>query len=416
MSDHTPRERLARRSALKGIAMGGLAVVGLGGTAAAKPGRGPPGRGRGGADVVVPDDEGSIQAGVDAADSGDTVAVHGGTYVEQVVIDKDLTLRGVDDPTIRMPETPGRFTIPETAADWEPIVLAYGGTDTGGAIQGSDTVDVSVSGITLDGNEREGAGVRTTAVLARNVSGAITDTTVVNMGIGGGETFGLLGYGDSELRIHGNEIHGYERGGIGVIGDGGAHPSPEASVRNNLVVGSGGIGEAWGSNGIQIGYGAEGDVRGNIVRDNRYAEEAFTAAGIILIESDGVHVRDNTVENSDVGIAVASWGSFRSSATNNKVMRNDVREANAGILLRAVSYQGFSTVEAAVNNNKVVNNTITDPDPNDVDTGIAVQALETHPDIAATADNNKVIRNTVTGFADQVQDSGTETKLQAIEP
>lgn len=414
MSNHTPRKRLDRRTALKGIAMGGLAAVGLVGTAAAKPGGGPPGGA--GADVVVPEDEASIQAGVDAASPGDTVLVKGGTYVEQVVIDEDLTLRGVDDPTIRMPADPGQFTIPETGAQWAPVVIAYGGTEAGGTVSGADTIDVTLTGFEIDGDGHESAGYRAVAIFLRNVTGTVSKQSVVNMGIGGGETFGIIAYGDSDLRVHDNEIYGYERGGIGANGDGGEHPSPAVDIRDNLVIGSTGIGEAWGSNGIQVGYGAAGRIVDNEVRDNRYAEEAATASGIIVFETDEVQVRGNKVVNNDAGIAIGSWGWFRSTAVNNKIMRNEIHEANAGVSLESVSYPGFSGQDVVVDNNKVVNNAITDPDADDPDTGIAISVLDAHPDYTASANNNKVIRNTVSGFATQVDDSGTDTKLQAIEP
>ena len=51
------------------------------------------------ATIVVPDDQPTIQQGVDAASSGDTVYVRSGTYYEHVTIDKSLTLQGEDRET-----------------------------------------------------------------------------------------------------------------------------------------------------------------------------------------------------------------------------------------------------------------------------------------------------------------------------
>ena len=410
------REIVERRTVLKSIGGGSLAVIGLGGTASGKPGGGPPGTK--GCDVIVPDDESSIQAAVDAAADGGTVCVKasGGPYTEQVVINKNLSLQGVNEPTIRSSTSPDTFTIPESGPTFEPHVFAFGGDESGGAVSGSGTVDVTVTGFDIDGEDEQPGAQRSVGVLTRNVSGAVSNNTVRNMGVGGKETFGILAYGDSDLEIQDNDVSEYERGGIGVVGDGGSHPSPTADIRGNTVTGSTGIGEAWGPNGIQVGYGAEGKIIGNDVADNRYAEEAFTAAGIIVFESDDVQVKRNTVTNSDVGIAVGSWGWFRSSADNTKVMKNDVNEANAGILLRAVAFDGFSSSDPSVSNSKVVNNTVSDPDTDDDDAGIAVQALDSDPDYDPVADNNKVIRNTITGFTDQVIEDGSDTKLHAIEP
>ncbi|MFD1598776.1 right-handed parallel beta-helix repeat-containing protein [Halobellus rarus] len=370
-------------------------------------------------DVVVPDDESTIQDGVDAADPGDTVCVEGSEspYTEQVIVNKDLNLKGVNDPTIQAvsPESSATFTVPESGPNWEPIVFAFGGTESGGNVSGSGVVDVDVSGFTIDGNGSQPSARRKPAILFRNVDGSISDNTMTNIGVGGKETFGILAYGDSDVNVSSNTVREYERGGIGIIGDGGAHPSPTADIRDNMVTGSTGIGEAWGPNGIQIGYGATGNIIGNEVSDNRYAEDAFTASGIIVFESDGVQIRGNTVTNSDVGIACGSWGWFRPTAENTQVVKNEVREANAGVLLRAVTYDGYTNYDSSVSNTKVINNTISDPDPDD-GTGVAVEALDHDPDYDSTVDNNKVIRNSITGFDNQILEGGTGTKIQAIEP
>jgi hypothetical protein len=185
---------------------------------------------------------------------------------------------------------------------------------------------------------------------------------------------------------------------------------------SKAVTGSTGIGEAWGPNGIQIGFGAGGQILDNDVSDNRYAEEAVTASGNIVFESDGVRVKRNTVTNSDVWIACGSWGWFLPTANDTNIDGNDVTEANAGIILRAVSFEGFSKSDSSVSNTTVVNNTVSDPDSDDEDAGIAIQALDFDADYDPTVTNNKVIRNTVTGFADQIDEDGTGTKLQAIDP
>jgi len=405
-----------RRTVLQSIGASGLSITGFGGVVSAQSDQRKSGTKQ--CDVVVPDDESTIQAGVDAADGGDTVCVRatGSPYTEQVVINKDLALRGVNNPRIRAVDSAATFTFPESGPTWEPIVFAFGGNESGGSVSGSEVVDVDISGFIIDGDGSQPAARRKPGILFRNANGDISDNTVEQMGVGGKETFGILAYGDSEVTVSKNTVREYERGGIGVVGDGGAHPSPTADIRYNTVTGSTGIGNAWGPNGIQIGYGATGDIIGNEVIDNRYAEEAFTASGIIVFESDGVRIRRNTVTNSDVGIACGSWGWFRPTADNTKVTKNKVREANAGVLLRAVSFAGFTEYDPSVSNTKVTNNTISDPDPDDSDAGVAVQTIDAYPEYDPTADNNKLIRNSITGFEDQIVEGGTGTKVHAIEP
>ena len=414
-SSNTVYTPVGRRTVLKGVAAGGFVATGLNGAVAGKPGKG------GKCDIAVPEDYSTIQAAVDAASDGDTICVGDGTYGEQVVVNKSVTLRNKkgESPTIEPAASPQAFTIPESGPSWEPLVFAFGGSESGGAVSGSGTVDVSVSGFTIDGDGTQPAANRKPGVLYRNASGTVADNTVQNMGVGGRETFGVLAYGDSDVVIEGNSISEYERGGIGVTGDGGAHPSPTADIRNNTVTGSAGLGEAWGPNGIQVGYGAEGKIRENEVRDNRYSDESPTAAGILVFESDGVQVQDNVVENADVGLAIGSWGWFRPSADNNKFMKNDVVDAEFGTWLEVVAYPGYSQTAPSGSNNKIADNVFEDDEGTaepDGNIGVGISVIDAHPDYDPVAENNKIIRNTITGFDTEIDVAGTGTKVVPTEP
>lgn len=391
VSDGVSRRSVLKRGLLASSALAaGIATV-PGGAYAGPSGRAPPDAK--GCDVVVPDDEATIQGGVDAADPGGEVCVRaaGGPYVEQVVIPKDLTLRGVDEPRIGAPSDPREFTIPESDASWEPVVFAFGGSESGGAVTGTEVASVDVTGFTVDGDDRQ-PGDRSVGVMLRNVSGDVTDNVVENMGVGGKQTFGVFAYGDSDLRVHGNDVSGYERGGIGANGDGGDHPAPSVDVRGNAVSGSTGTEVSWAPNGIQIGFGAEGTVLDNDVSDNRWAADlnaSFVASGILLFDSGGVTVRGNRVRNSDAALVTATAG-------NNRFVANEVEDALVGVFL------------SGVDNNKVVNNDVTDAetggdDPLDIG-------------VFNSGENNKVIRNRIEGFDVPIADAGTDAKVHANEP
>lgn len=375
---------MSRRTALKGATTTALGLSGLGGVVSGTPGSGNPSR-TNTCDLSVPDDFTSIQDAVDAASPGDTVCVTAGTYAEQVVVDKDLTLRGVGNPVVVPPSAPGSFTIPENDDTWEPVVFAYGGEQTGDAVSGTETIDVTIEGFVVDGAGRQPAANRAAGILCRNVVGNVRENTVQNLHVGGRETFGILVYGDSTVAIHGNDVSGYERGGIGANGDGGAHPAPTVDVRSNVVTGT--INDVWGPNGIQIGFGADGTIIGNTVADNRYRTdlESFQSAGIILYGSSGITVAGNEVTNSDIGVATALAG-------NNRIDGNVVSEANIGVYL------------LSVDNNKLVNNEITDssPDPAAGDIGVL-----------NTGTNNKLINNRIAGFDVPITDLGTDAKIHA---
>ena len=264
----------------------------------------------------------TIQGGIDAALDGDTINVAAGTYDEQVVINKDLTLQGVDNPIIKAPSSPGTFIIAESSKKWEPVVFAYGGMDDGsGNISGSDTVNVSISGFTVDGDVRAPT-QRSAGILLRNVvsTGSISNNTVQNFYLNK-ETFGIIAYGNCDLVISGNTVTSYGRAGIAVNGDGN-----HAVITGNTVEGvHPEIETTWALNGIQISWGATGEIRDNIVSGNGWAGEEWAGTGILPFGSDGVIVEENHVFENETGIAPSGgWG----ETANNIVVRNNVIEDN----------------------------------------------------------------------------------------
>lgn len=440
MSRESHQRVINRRTALKGIGAGSVGLVGLGGRVVAKPGKG---GGKKECDLVVPDDYSTIQGAVDAADSGDTVCVKTGTYREQVVINKDLTLKNAEgaSPTIEAPDTLDGFTIPESKGNaWHPVVLAYGGSESNGDISGSETVNVNVTGFTVNGRgtqptNTKGKRDRKAGIFYRNVGqkAKIMDNTVEKMGVGGAETMGILAYGDSDVIVKDNDVSEFERGGIGANGDGGKHPSPTMRIRNNTLDSNSDI-DGWAPNGIQIGFGASGDVKNNTIKNCLYAagrgDYFWTASGVLIFESDNVAVQGNTVENNDVALAASSGGWFLKSADNHKFIKNEITNAILGVHLRATAFDGLTKQDPSVSNNKVTNNTIKDPNENDSttnnpvgDTGVLLEGRDWdsddddgEPDYDPVVKNNKIIRNTITGFPEQVSDEGTDTKVHAIEP
>lgn len=414
MKDKFTAEHVSRRTVIKRGALASSAIaVGiptLSGTVAA-------------AKITVPDDYNSIQAAVNAANTGDRVIVDGGTYREQILIDKDLDLEG-KGATIEHPDSPAAFTIPESGPTWEPTVFAYGGSVSSGAVSGSETVDVSISGFDIDGRGLQPDARRKPAILYRNVTSSdkarVQNNVIENMGVGGKETFGILAYGDTSVAIRNNEVSDYERGGIGANGDGGAHPSPEVTIRGNTVEGSTGLGEAWGPNGIQVGFGATGSVMDNTVRDNRYSDEDPVASGILVFESDGIVVKGNEVTNADISLSVGSWGWLEPSADNTKIIDNVAEDTEFGALMEAVAepYGGALTQnDPSVNNTKVQKNNLTGEDDPEGQIGVGI-IVEDNVDnkFDPVARNNKIINNTISNFATEIEDQGSETKLNPAGP
>jgi hypothetical protein len=74
-------------------------------------------------------------------------------------------------------------------------VFAFGGSESGGSVSGSDVVDVNVTGLTIDGGGTQPDAGQKPGIFFRNAHGEISDNTVENLGVGGKETFGVLAYG-----------------------------------------------------------------------------------------------------------------------------------------------------------------------------------------------------------------------------
>lgn len=82
----------------------------------------------------VPDQYPTIQSAVDAAQQGDTIVIQGGTYRENIYIDKPIHLKGIDWPIIDGGSQPGNIdtlkiaNLGERAGRVEGLVITGGGS------------------------------------------------------------------------------------------------------------------------------------------------------------------------------------------------------------------------------------------------------------------------------------------------
>ena len=290
----------------------------------------------------------TIQEGVDAA--GMACEVAPGSYVEQVIITKDVSLHGLPGAVIQAPGSQTYRLAENPNAVYDPIVFVYGGTLTGDLVSGPERVDADVTGFEIDGQNRaqnQNPPIRFVGILYRNANGEISGNTIHSMfdsdGEGDGpETFGILVYGDSTVRVIGNTVSDFSRGGIGIVGDlvgwmRGPSPDPVVRVEGNTVTGNGlePVTGWWAENGIQIGYGATGEIVGNTVTDCRVNNPSWSSTGILVVSSDGVLVSENRVSENDNGVAImglTAWGG--QGAVANIIQENDVVGNQWGIGLQ----------------------------------------------------------------------------------
>jgi hypothetical protein len=272
----------------------------------------------------------------------------------------------------------------------------------------STTYDIGIlvegSGLTLEGFEITGSTGDGDLCIA--VEGQ-ADVTVSNCELTGGHV--ALYYYASSGTISHNTVTEYRKNGIIAnmpSGDGGS-----VDIFWNTVTGRGPLEYGdYAQNGIQIGFGATGNVRGNDVSDNWYIPYDWAACGILIFESDDCMVQGNVLEDNQDGVAIETWcwDSPTASASENRVVKNEIRDGQVGVSVAAYAWT-YSTGDPMADNNKVVNNII----ENQVDCGVSIGAWDLSGHYTASADNNKAIRNVFSGCTEDIDDEGTATKKHA---
>lgn len=217
------------------------------------------------------DPGGSIQDAINGAADGDTIYVHEGTYDESLVIDgKDLSLIAVGDVLL------------------QPTELCLGHGDV---IQVYNSV-ATIKGFTIDANY-SGSGC---------LGGIYAK--------GGCEDSGAV-----DVTVKDNDIYNYGKNGITVNCE-----LAMGKITGNTVTGRGELplGDL-AQNGIQLGWGATGEVRDNTIADHWYAGcsmhdaahdlcTAWWAAGLLLYNMDvepnfvSQARRNNTFENNQYDV------------------------------------------------------------------------------------------------------------------
>ena len=153
--------------------------------------------------LIVPDGYATIQAAIDAAETGDTVVVRPGTYVEQIdMLGKAIVLRSEGGPDVTTIDSQG-------ASRWFDeaeycVVRMISG-------EGPSTV---LEGFTITGGNAPSPVQDGSGVYARNLSPTLRDCTITgNVGRDGG---GVQGNVTIEgCRITNNRAaHGYRGGGV----------------------------------------------------------------------------------------------------------------------------------------------------------------------------------------------------------
>jgi hypothetical protein len=303
----------------------------------------------------------SIQMAINAASPGDTIVVCAGTYAEQLSISISLNI----DARI------GAFLVPAS--------LTHNATslETGDAIAAaifiSGAADVSIAGLTVDGinNGITECAPDAIGVYFQNSSGSLRHDAIRNFKLSaslngcqsGTGVFVESGSGQSSnVAIEDCSIHDYQKNGITANSSG-----TSVNITRNVVTG---LGPTTGAtqNGIQIGFSATGTIRENTVTNNFWSPCtntacAYVAAAILVFESNGVTVANNTVGIDQVGIfidgnnaVVSNNKAFAASVFENITITGNTNQLTAN----SVANGGDADIFVQGNNNTVSANSITE--------------------------------------------------------
>ena len=234
------------------------------------------------ADLNVPLDHPTIQAAIDAASAGDTIIVAPGTYAEQVLLNKDVTLEGAN-AGISAGAVPA-LRVAETVIDGGFIVSAAG---------------ASIDGVTIQKGRLSGSVRVGVAVSASNVT--VTNTIIEDVGVLPAvvaQSDGLSTQpGVDGLTVTNSTIRNNWRGIY-------LNPGSGHTLTGNLIT---------ANNGVGVGIGSDGQ-SGLTLTGNTISNHTLEGWGASAVGS-GVSASGNTFLNN--GVSVAHYGGSAIDASNN---------------------------------------------------------------------------------------------------
>ena len=247
-------------------------------------------------DIVVPFDFPTIQEAINAANEGDVIKVLPGTYIEQITINKTLTIIGSDAESTIIEAPPLEELKPNI------IGLPY-------IVEVNNGAEVTIKGFAINGIEDTNCdgllGISVFGDATLNLDSAvIKDCTFKFVFVGTLFVPGQSGH----ATITNTVITDYQNTGVFVVG-----PNSTLKMSYNKVVGS--APEVVGIIGIQFAANATGTITNNEVSENiceipnTCGPDWFNqiqAFGIVADSAgEGSVIANNYVTNNDAGISVA---------------------------------------------------------------------------------------------------------------
>ena len=303
----------------------------------------------------------TIQEAVTAVDPASTILICPGSYPEQIVISKPLTLRGITSGNSANPT----ITVPSGGLTASVTLLSNGVTMYYQVLaQGSGTDQINIENIAVNGNGNlVGNKGWLSGIYYRAASGSMERLAVFNQ-IGNGLGFGIfLESGGppnlSTISIINNSIHDFDNEGIR-SNAGSTPPSLTVEIKDNSVVMNNSATLYSSANAIDID--GVGQISGNSLASPSLIHGGIAGySGLTISENTiqgfqgGVMVlgNNNTITTNRISFFDTAIGIF---GQNNVVQHNQMADSSQGIAI------GFNCTGTA---NNVTQNTI-----NDVGTGV----------------------------------------------
>lgn len=294
----------------------------------------------------------TVQAAIDAATPGSTIQICGGSYKEQLEIEKPLTIVGKSSPTILLPEEPVNS---ETTCDRERDAVR--GEPDQDLVAICTTGDVNVSKVIFEAKWPESTcdGSLYGILVA---GGATFDATKVT--VDGGGAFPINGcqggvsiqVGSSSASQVGHAtlsaviIDHYQKNGLTVDGAGST-----ATVTKATITGAGPV--AQGQNGIQVSRGADANIsKATITRDEcdiphqcgheSSLEWEEDAAGVLFYEpGSSSSVSSSKLSEDNIGVEYVSGSPTRPPSPEVSLVEDKVSGGYASVQLN----QGNATLD-----------------------------------------------------------------------